>query len=397
MKKIILLVLVISLAAAMAYAGVFYWQNLRGIGPVANSPPVNIANVIPQNTIGIPLKLPPGFSISIFAKNLSGARVMAFDSFGNMWVSRTSEGIITSLEVRDGKVVHQNDVFKGLRKPHGLAFEPGAERDVLYYAEEDKISQVTLYSDAQSKKIVGLPAGGNHTTRTIGFGPDGRLYVSIGSTCNVCHESDPRRAAIWSLNKDGSDFRPFAAGLRNGVFFIWHPETKKMWATEMGRDLLGDDIPPDEVNIVEAGKNYGWPNCYGKNVHDDNFDHNTYIRNPCMEPFETQSLVAVPAHSAPLGLAFVSSQGWPADYNHSLLVAYHGSWNRSVPTGYKVVRMKFNAQGNYQGTEDFITGWLVSKSKTLGRPVDILALAGGVAYLSDDKAGVIYKITAPQN
>ena len=116
-----------------------------------------------------------------------------------------------------------------------------------------------------------------------------------------------------------------------------------------------------------------------------------------MEPFETQSLVAVPAHSAPLGLAFVSSQGWPADYNHSLLVAYHGSWNRSVPTGYKVVRMKFNAQGNYQGTEDFITGWLVSKSKTLGRPVDILALSGGVAYLSDDKAGVIYKITAPQN
>lgn len=410
MKRILIPILVVCLLIALIWAGTFYWRNLRGIGPALNNPPSDIADVIPgastttppappthgENTTGIPLKLPPGFSISIFAKNLPGARVMAFDSFGNMWVSRTSEGIITSLEVQNGKVVRQDDVFKGLRKPHGLAFEPAAERDVLYYAEEDKISQVTLYSDAKSKKNIDLPAGGGHYTRTLGFGLDGRLYVSIGSSCNVCHEKDARRAAIWSLNKDGSDFKLFAKGLRNSVFFGWHPETKKMWATDMGRDLLGDDIPSDEINIIEEGKNYGWPTCYGKNIHDAEFDHNTYIRNPCMEPFETQSMIDIPAHSAPLGLAFIYGQGWPAEFDNSLLVAYHGSWNRSVPSGYKVVRMKFDANGTYQGAEDFITGWLVSKSEALGRPVDILALPDGTAYISDDKAGVIYKITAPK-
>ncbi|MBI4225231.1 MAG: PQQ-dependent sugar dehydrogenase [Candidatus Sungbacteria bacterium] len=417
MKKFSILVIAVCFLLALIWAGTFYWKNLRGVGPVLNDPPVDIADIIPdvstttpsaspgENTTGMPLKLPPGFSISIFAKNLSGARVMAFDSFGNMWVSRTSEGKITMLEVRDGKVVRQNDVFSGLRKPHGLAMEPGlaAGQNVLYYAEENKVSRVTLYSDAKPAKITDLPAGGGHFTRTLGFGPDGRLYVSIGSSCNVCRESDARRAAIYSLNKDGSDFKLFAKGLRNSVFFAWHPETKKMWATEMGRDLIGDDIPPDEVNIIEEDpstalgvKNYGWPTCYGKNVHDTDFDHNTYIRNPCMEPFETQSFVDVPAHSAPLGLVFVPDMGWPTEYRNSLLVAYHGSWNRSIPTGYKVVRMKFDSEGSYQGTEDFITGWLVSKNEALGRPVDILALPDGTAYISDDKAGVIYKITAPR-
>lgn len=407
MKKVFLSLLAVGFIAALAWAGIFYWKNLRGIGPALNSPLVDIVDVVPetqknqpatppanQNTTGIPLRLPPGFSISIFAKNLSGARVMAVDREGNMWVSRTSKGVITRLDVRDGKVFHQADALTGLRKPHGLAFDPEFP-NILYFAEENKISYIAVTSAHGPEKIIDLPAGGNHTTRTIDFGQDDRLYVSIGSTCNVCHENDPRRAAIYSLNRGGSDFKLFARGLRNSVFFTWHPETKKMWATEMGRDLLGDDIPPDEMNIIEEGNNYGWPNCYGKNIHDTDFDHNTYIRNPCMEPLETQSFIDVPAHSAPLGLAFIPNQGWPAEYNHSLLVAYHGSWNRSVPTGYKVVRMKFDAQDNYQGTEDFIIGWLVSKTEALGRPVDILALPDGIAYISDDKAGVIYKITAP--
>ena len=165
-----------------------------------------------------------------------------------------------------------------------------------------------------------------------------------------------------------------------------------MWGTEMGRDLLGDDIPPDEINILEEGKNYGWPVCYGKNIHDGEFDKRVYFRNPCMEPFETSSFIDVPAHSAPLGLAFVPKDaGWPEGYEHDLLVSYHGSWNRSVPTGYKIVRHKFDAEGNYEGVEDFIYGWFDGKN-VYGRPVGLLFDKEGKLYISDDRAGVIYLV-----
>lgn len=412
MKKFIVYLFGVLVLILIAAGAVFAWKNLRGIGPVIKSPPEDITKLITDNnsgninTTGMPLKLPAGFSISIFAKDLPGARVMTFDHFGNMWVSRTSEGVISFLEIDQnaGQVKHQGDVIRNLKKPHGLAFDPDPQNITLYFAEENKISRVATYSEDSPYKIIDLPSGGNHFTRTLGFGPDGRLYVSIGSTCNVCHESDSRRAAIYSFNKDGSDFQLFAKGLRNSVFFVWHPVTKKMWATEMGRDLLGDDIPPDEINIVEAAnpstglgvRNYGWPICYGANMHDTNFDHNTYIRNPCMEPFETPSLIDIPAHSAPLGLVFAPDT-WPTEYRGNLLVAYHGSWNRSTPTGYKVVRIIFNDHGEYQRTEDFITGWLdTAKGAALGRPVDLVVGPDHALYLSDDKAGVIYKITPPR-
>ncbi|MBI2053416.1 MAG: PQQ-dependent sugar dehydrogenase [Candidatus Sungbacteria bacterium] len=381
---------------------IFYWSEMRGVWPAVNPPPSEktedaVSEPNPaKNTTGLPLKLPDGFSIEIFAKNLPGARVMAFDGFGNMWVSRTSEGAVTLLEVQDGAVKNQSDIFRNLRKPHGLAFEDF----ILYIAEEHRVSRVGTYTEDSLHKIADLPTqGGGHFTRTLGFGPDGRLYVSIGSSCNVCREQDEHRAAIWSLNKDGSDFRLFARGLRNSVFFTWHPETEQMWATEMGRDLLGDDIPPDEVNIITEEdpstklgvKNYGWPTCYGKNIHDAAFDKNTYIRNPCMEPFEQGSAIDIPAHSAPLGLAFIPNS-WSSEYRGDLLVAYHGSWNRSTPTGYKVVRMKFDAAGAYEDAEDFISGWLVSASNALGRPVDLVFGPDDALYVSDDKAGVVYRV-----
>ena len=177
-----------------------------------------------------------------------------------------------------------------------------------------------------------------------------------------------------------------------------------MWVTEMGRDLLGDDIPPDEINVIpieavtNSGlsvadqnpvKNYGWPNCYGKNIHDDKFDKNTYIRNPCMDPFEIPSRVNLPAHSAPLGLGFVPNS-WPKEYRNNLIIAFHGSWNRTTPTGYKLAMIKLDAQGNYLSIEDFISGWL-TKDGALGRPVDV-KFHDGALYVSDDKAGIIYKI-----
>ncbi len=402
MRKIILAA--ILLLAGLSWIAFFYYDNLRGASPAWFPPAEDITDKVPSTTTSTTkpkpinngsLKMPDGFSVSIFAKNLPGARVMAMDSLGNMWVSQTGQGKITLLEMKDGKVVNQNAVFRNLRNPHGLAFDP-EDPFILYFAEETKISKVRLYSEGAPEKIIDLPKGGNHYTRTLGFGPDGRLYVSIGSTCNVCNESNPQYASIWSMKKDGSDFKEVAGGLRNSVFFVWNQKDGKMWATEMARDLLGDDIPPDEINIIDTGAenilNFGWPICYGKNIHDTAFDKNTYIRNPCMEPFEKPSHIDIPAHSAPLGLAFVSATAkWPAEYKNDLLVAYHGSWNRSVPTGYKVVRYHLDNSGNVLSVSDFLSGWIKGKAAD-GRPVDIIFGKDGKMYLSDDKAGVVYEI-----
>lgn len=386
MKKVFILIAVLAAAATGAF---FYYKNLQGIWPAISPPPEDIAEIIKQNQTPFPLKLPKEFSISVFAENLPDARVMAMDELGNIWVSQTDRGIITLLEIKDGTVKNKSEIFKNLKKPHGLAFDP-QDSFLLYFAEEDKISKVRVYSDERPQKIVDLPSDGGHFTRTLGFGPDDLLYVSIGSSCNVCRETDNRRAKIFSMKKDGSDFKEFAGGLRNAVFFTWSYVDGRMWATEMGRDNLGDDLPPDEINIIKQEGDHGWPICYGKNIHDSNFDKNVYIRNPCAD--KIPSYVDLQAHSAPLGLAFATEEGWPRDFWYNLFVAYHGSWNRSEPTGYKVVRIKLDDKGNYLGTEDFITGWL-TKSGALGRPVDILIQPGGVMYITDDKAGVVYKVT----
>ncbi|MFA6973426.1 MAG: PQQ-dependent sugar dehydrogenase [Parcubacteria group bacterium] len=397
MKKLAFFGLLI-LAIAIAYGGYFYWQNLRGIAPAVSEPARDITELVPrnsgaeplvaQNSTGMPLDLPVGFSISIFAKDLPLARMMHFDSSGNMWLSRTRAGAVALLEIKNGQVASQNDIFRGLSNPHGIALDPVDPR-VLYIAEENKISKALLNTEAPLQKIADLPSGGGHSTRTLLFGADGRLYVSIGSSCNVCAEKDNRRAKIFSMNKDGSDFREFAKGLRNSVFLATNPRTQEIWATEMGRDLLGDNVPPEEVNVLKAGEDYGWPYCYDNNIHDDNFDPQ---KNVSCEG-KTPPHIAFQAHSAPLGLTFVpENSNWPAEYKNDLLVAYHGSWNRSVPTGYKIVRFELNEQGDVVGKEmDFISNWLQG-NEALGRPVDLKFGPDGALYVSDDKAGVIYRV-----
>ena len=400
-KKLVVGLIAIGVVAAI----VFYYKNLRGVGPALlppagdittslSSTPATTTNSKPINNGS--LKMPDGFAISVLAKNLPGARVLAVDSMGNLWVSQPSKGQVTLIEMQNGQAIKQTAVFRNLRNPHGLAFDP-QDPFVLYIAEETKISKVRVYSEGALEKIIDLPRKGSHYTRTIGFGPDGRLYVSIGSTCNVCDEADPRYAALWSLNKDGSDFKQVAKGLRNSVFFVWNQRDSNIWATDMGRDYLGNDLPPDEVNIIDPKAsevlNFGWPICYGKNIHDDKFDKKTYIRNPCLEPFEKASFIDIPAHSAPLGPVFVpATANWPEEYRDDLLVALHGSWNSTVPKGYKVVRHDLNEDGNIVGgATDFISGWISGK-KVIGRPVDILFAPNGNLYISDDKAGVIYLV-----
>lgn len=396
----------IAIIAVVLIGGFFAARrSLPALRAPFGRPPADITAYLPQDSVpqgainetNFPLKLPPGFRISIFAKDLPAARVMRFDRFGNLWVSRTRDGAVTLLEVRDGSVVNQDDIFTGLKNPHGLAFDP--EQDLqLYIAEEHRVWRVATYSDDPGEDVLNLPtAGGGHFTRTVAFGPDGKLYVSIGSSCNVCREEDERRASVIRIDPQTRESQILARGLRNAVFFTWDFVRGNMWATEMGRDWLGDDLPPDEINIIERDgpstplrvKNYGWPYCYGKQVRDTTFEPGTAFDCRTSEP----SLIDIPAHSAPLGLAFIPPHSsWPEDYWHDLLVAYHGSWNRSQPTGYKMVRYKFDAKGDYEGEEDFITGWL-TPSGALGRPVDILVEPNGVMYLSDDKAGVIYKMS----
>jgi len=380
---------ILIFTVGVLYAFGIYWNDIRGT--LVPSKPVSgdIADSIDNNDS--PLNAPEGFEISVFADNLPGARVMTFGPDGNMWVSQTKEGEISVLEIDDGKVVSVNLFMADLNRPHGLSFDP-SNPNILYIAEEEKISRIDVSTTTSKKeKIIDLPSGKGHFTRTIAFGPDDRLYVSTGSSCNVCNEEEDMRAKIFSMEKDGGDLKEFARGLRNAVFFIWD-DLGKMWATDNGRDFLGDDLPPDEVNIIEKEKNYGWPVCYGKNIHDTDFDKNTYIRPPCQEPFETESHIDIQAHSAPLGLSFVSEIGWPSEYHGNLMVAYHGSWNRSVPTGYKVVRFVLDEDGNYVSRENFITGWLSDDNDVFGRPVDILIGEDGSMYISDDKAGLIYVV-----
>lgn len=385
-------------------AGVGYFLFKKNIGTV-NIP----ATVTPdtknneQKVVSLPgIKVPSGFSIKTFAKNVPGARAIEMDSKGRILVSETSEGKIVALEDTNGDNVSDKEsvLASGLSKPHGMAFNCDRDECFLYVAERNTLSRF-IYDPVypalgRKEKLMDITSSvtDNHFTRSLLFLSQpyqDTLLISVGSSCNVCNEKDTEHATALFYNINTKDHGVYANGLRNATFMTLNPVNGKVFATEMGRDNLGDNLPPDEINIVEEGKNYGWPICYGKNIHDDNFDKNTYIINPCLT--KTPSFIDLQAHSAPLGLAFIPEEGWPEEYWYNLLIAYHGSWNSSVPTGYKIVRIKMNAKGEYLGTEDFITGWLKGNGTKTGRPVDIKVLSGGVAYISDDNAGVIYRLS----
>jgi len=341
------------------------------------------------------IKLPAGFVIETFAEGLgesqaypgpnTGPRFMEFVD-GTLVVSLTGQGKVVSLPDtnKDREADKTIEFLSGLNRPHGLA----VYNDWIYIAEEDKVIRVKYANSGELKPVgnkealVPLPAGGGHFTRTISIF-NNSLYVSIGSSCNVCYEQDNRRAAILKCSIEGKDCELFASGLRNSVGFVF--QGNELWATENGRDLLGDDLPPEEINIVREGQNYGWPICYGNKIHDTDFDKNVYIRNPCEDT--EPAFIELQAHSAPLGLAFYFGNNFPEKYKGNLFVAYHGSWNRREPTGYKIVRIDTETKQ----VEDFATGWLKGPAVT-GRPVDIVVAEDGSMLVSDDNAGKIYRI-----
>lgn len=346
------------------------------------------------------LLLPPGFNARIFADGFGnqivstpgpnmGARLMEIKN-DTVFVSVPSEGKVYALPDADKNfIADEKKIFMdGLNNPHGIALW----NEWVYIAEEARVFRVKdTDGDNHAEKetlevLTTLPAGG-HFTRTIRIFND-KLYISIGSSCNVCNESNPMRASIQECDLEGKNCSTFASGLRNTVGFIEY--NGKIYGTDNGRDWLGDSLPPDELNIIEKGRNYGWPICYGHNVLDEAEhpkDRHVHIRAHCTEPFETPSFVDLDAHVAPLGLTVYTGKSFPKEYQGKIFVALHGSWNASSPVGYKVVTVNPKTRE----VKDFATGFL-GNGVVYGRPVDIINFRDGL-LVSDDNKGKIYRIS----
>jgi glucose/arabinose dehydrogenase len=278
-------------------------------------------------------------------------------------------------------------IAQGFKEPHSVTFHDGK----LYIGDTDKVVRLERTANGtwgnQQTIVPNLPTGGNHTTRTVLFGRDDKLYVSIGSSCNVCQEADERRATVMQFDADGSNGRIFARGLRNAVGLTLRPGTNEIWASNNGRDLLGDDLPPETINILKDGADYGWLRCHSGRIADPEFG------SPRACDGVAKPVVEMQAHSAPLGLTFYTGAQFPPEYRGNLFVAFHGSWNRSAPTGYKVVRIPVDANGKAGAVQDFATGWLASDGKVWGRPVDVATAPDGSLLVTDDQGGRVYRIS----
>ena len=357
--------------------------------PVAGSlseNPVIEANLIDVQVAGHTLRIPTGLRVTIFAEDLGSPRFMALDDRGVVYVADPAGGRILRLpdENGDGVADKATEVLRGLDQPHSLAFHGGW----LYVAETNEVvrsrEDAGVYG-APEIVVPDLPTGG-HWSRTIVFGPDGMLYLSIGSSCNVCNEHDDRRASVLRYSADGGDGALFSTGLRNAVGLAFDANGR-LWATNNGRDGMGDDVPPETINLLAQGADFGWPGCHAGDIPDPEYTGERGCKGV------TQPSVRMQAHSAPLGLAFADATTLGGAFEGSLLVAFHGSWNRTVPTGYKVVLLPF-VDGQPTGqTLDFLSGFLLADGSSWARPVGILPLPDGSVLVSDDAGGRIFRIS----
>lgn len=350
---------------------------------------VNLAGVVAKGEEE-QIQLPAGFRAQIFARDLNGPRFIAFSPDGILHVADRGKDRIVALPDAngDGLADEVRVVAENLESPHSLVFHDdalyaGVPSGVIRLQDSDGDGvyerQITLIDDYQTD---------GHSTRTVIFLPDGRMAVSVGSSCNVCEEEDSRRAAV--LIYDGPQAtgeRTFAGGLRNAVGLALHPDTGEIWATNNGRDMMGDDLPPETIEILNDGADHGWPRCHSGRIEDPDYGF------PGACDGVTGPLVEMQAHSAPLGMAFYTEGAFPPEYQGDLFIAFHGSWNRSVPTGYKVVRLPLDGQTPAGPVEDFATGWLDEETKQVsGRPVGLAVGPDGALYVSDDNGGFIYRI-----
>lgn len=345
-----------------------------------------------EATVAERIAAPAGMRVQVYSADVPLARVMLFTPAGDLIVSRTRAGIVSLLERdrnADGIADGHRVLFDDLDGPHGLALHDGW----LYVAERTAIRRVRFdaatgtASGSLEPVLTGLTTDGFHQTKTIGIGPDGWLYLAQGSSCNACVEQDPRRATVMRLRPDGSGAEIYATGLRNSVGFDWAPWDDALYATDNGRDLLGDDFPPDELNRIEQGRFYGWPYVNGFGVADPDLGGGY-----AGDPVPTHPVHGFRPHNAPLGIHFVRAAKLPAGYERSALVALHGSWNRSTPDGYKVVALRWRDDGTIEES-DFLTGFL-NEDGIIGRPAFVTEGPDGAIYVSDDYAGVVYRVSA---
>ncbi len=351
------------------------------------------------------LKVPDGFHVTKFAEGLSsklpsesgqalgGPRMLAVGPDGTIYVTRRDPGDVLAL--RDsknaGKADEKKTVVKDLPGVHGIALHDG--KMYLCTVHELFVCDMKDGAVGKPKKLLDdLPKGGQHPNRTLGFGPDGMLYLSVGSTCNCCIEKDPENATILRAQPDGSGRKIFAKGLRNTVGFAWHPASKQMWGMDHGIDWLGDDEPPEELNLLEAGKDYGWPFVFG--------DRKTIPleSHPKVGKLKDYAAKTIPpvlnyqAHSAPIQMAFYTGTQFPKDYHHDAFVAMRGSWNRKPAVGYEVVRIKFD-KGKPLQFQKFLTGFLIEDGQAyFGRPAGLAIAADGALLFGDDVHGIIYRV-----
>lgn len=335
------------------------------------------------------LHVPDGFRIALFADNLPSARSLALGDGQVVFVGTGAVGNVYAVKDlnNDGIADKINTLASNLYMPNGVAYKDGS----LYVAEVNRIlrfDNVNQYLEKLPKPAViydKLPSDKHHGWKYLRFGPDNKLYTAIGAPCNICQPEHPY-ASLVRLNPDGSQFEIIAKGIRNTVGFDWHPKTNTLFFNDNGRDYLGDNLPPEELNLwSKTGEHFGYPYCHAGDIPDPQFGSVKDCKEFSAPAWKYK------AHMAPLGMRFYRGNQFPASFKNQLLVAQHGSWNRSQPDGYRIALVRFK-QGKPVSEEVFIDGWLTKEGNVLGRPVDILELPDGGLLISDDHTGVIYRI-----
>ncbi|WP_289041982.1 sorbosone dehydrogenase family protein [uncultured Zobellia sp.] len=340
------------------------------------------------------LKLPDGFKIEVYADSVDGARSMAMGDDGTLFVGTRNEKKIYAIQDRDRdfKADRVIELDTTLESPNGIAYRNGS----LYVAD---VSTLYRYDNIEAnldsvpeRKVIydDYPEAFHHGWKYIAFGPDDKLYVPVGAPCNICDSTvvDKRFASITRMDPDGSNREIYAHGVRNTVGFTWHPETKEMYFTDNGRDMMGDDIPPCELNrVTEAGQHFGYPFCHGGTIKDPEFGD----QRPCSD--FVAPVQNLGAHVAPLGVKFYTGDMFPEKYKQYAFIAEHGSWNRSKKSGYRISLVKFE-NNEAVAYETFLEGWLDEESQeAFGRPVDVLFLKDGSLLISDDFGDAIYRVS----
>jgi glucose/arabinose dehydrogenase len=338
------------------------------------------------------IKLPAGFAVAVYADNIPDARSMTLAPDGTLFVGNRDKDKVYAVVNKQVVVLAH-----GLNTPNGVAFRDGS----LFVAEVNRVLRFDRVLEWLKQPAAGrspltpvvvtdkFPTDTHHGWKYLSFGPDGLLYLQVGAPCNICDRGDPY-ATIWRMKPDGTEREIFARGVRNSVGMAWHPDTKELWFTDNGRDYLGDNAPPDELNTApKPGLHFGYPYCHGGTIADPEFGRG----HPCSN--YTPPAQPLGPHVAALGLKFYTGSMFPAEYRKQIFIAEHGSWNRSQPIGYRIslVRLEGNRAVKY---ETFAEGWLQG-GRAWGRPVDIVEMSDGSLLVSDDEAGVIYRITYKGN